>query len=110
MDARTLALAQPDLQPEPVVIPEWGGVTVYVKPLDGFETARLFSGADGGNPARDLVRLAVFTATNADGSPVFTEDDIPALRKKPQVPFVRIADKALILNRLAGDGADPKND
>jgi hypothetical protein len=107
---RELALAQPDLKPVPVDVPEWGpDARVWVKPLDGFELARFFAGGGGDNALKDLVRLAVFTLVNEDGSPVFTEEDMPALRAKPQGPFVRIAGEAIQLNRLGGVDEEKKD-
>lgn len=94
MTARELALAQPDLAPVPVEVPEWGG-TVYVHPLNGHDLAKLFA---GGEP--DPVTLTILSVRGADGVPLFAADDALALARKPQFPFLRVAAAAIDLNRL----------
>lgn len=105
---RDLILGADDLQREAVEVPEWHG-TVYVRMLTGGER-ELFeqwalafrdeTATRTPTPRNLRARLAVLTVCDAEGTNLFTMDDIDALAAKASAPIERIFDVAWRLNRL----------
>ena len=85
-----------DLPREEVDCPEWGG-SVLVRGLTLGELSQLTS---GGGSTIDLNTTALVACViGDDGSPVFTKDDIEALKAKNSVPLMRLVQA---INRLSG--------
>lgn len=111
MSLRDQILAAEDLQREAVDVPEWGGLSVYVRTLTGAERDAYESDIIGtdGKVKRDNIRakLLVRTVVDETGERVFTDADVDALSKKSGSALVRLFDKAQRLNALTkGDVAE----
>jgi hypothetical protein len=80
MDIRSQILAADDLPREAVAVPEWGGVTVWVRTLTGTERDRF----------------------ETQGARLFADGDAGALGKKSSKALDRLLEVAM---RLSGIGA-----
>lgn len=97
--------ACPEVTPVPFDVPEWGR-TVHVRPMTGDELVTLFTSSKAGD--RDPLLLTIYSVCDEAGAFVFSPADLPELRKRSGVPFLRIAHKAIEINGLKD--ADAKND
>lgn len=103
-------LGADDLRRESVSVPEWGG-DVWVGVMTGRQRDALESGQfrlqKSGDPMANMrARMAVYTVTNEDGSPMFTEADIPKLAGKSGVALGRIFTVATRLNGMSPEVVD----
>jgi len=109
MGLRDEILAASDLPQEAVVVPEWGGVTVYVRTLTGAERDEyegfmfLAKGASYRNMRAKLLSLAL---RDEAGNAIFSAADVEALGGKSSVPIDRLADIARDLSGLHDDAAE----
>lgn len=99
-----------DLPREPLVIPEWGDKTVYVRVLpsdvlDEYE-ASLLNKATGRatNLENATARFVVLTLCYADGKRMFNDGQAGALGKKSSKALQRIGEVAKRINGLTEDG------
>jgi hypothetical protein len=108
MDIRSQILAADDLPREAVAVPEWGGVTVWVRTLTGTERDRFETqvakdrqkpGGAGGNFRSGLLVLAL---CDEQGARLFADGDAGALGKKSSKALDRLLEVAM---RLSGIGA-----
>jgi L-ascorbate metabolism protein UlaG (beta-lactamase superfamily) len=98
-------LAADDIKVEELHIPEWGG-TVRVRGMDGTQRDA-FEESQLGAPYRNLrARLAVATLITADGKPMFTAADVPALAKKSARALDRIFPVATRLSGLSKEDVE----
>lgn len=80
----------PDLGLTEVDIPELGGV-VYVRPVTAGAIIGAPTGADG-KPTQDFIfSLIVFCVVDAEGKPLFSEDEMQALKLMKLDVFNRLA-------------------
>jgi hypothetical protein len=79
-----------------IEIPEWNG-SVYVKGMT-FEDQDYISslGEDNNQNQKLLIKFVC----DADGNPLFTEEDIPALKKKSVQAFKRIIKEVTSFNSM----------
>lgn len=86
---RAAILEQNDRPIREVPVPEWGG-KVLVRMMSAGERDA-FEASQQGDPHKDLrARLAVATVCDADGVPLFTAEDVPALTAKSARALDRI--------------------
>lgn len=94
-----------DIQVQDVYVPEWGG-TVKVRTMEGTERDA-FEAASIGAPYKDLrARLAVATVCNADGSLMFTAQDIPRLTRKSSKALDRVFSVSTKLSGLSKEDVE----
>ena len=101
---RAAILAAKDFTVKTVQTPEWGG-SIAIKSFDGATRSELIKPAkDGGGVPDDwMEQIIVASACDKDGNPLFTPEDLPALRKKNAVVLERIFTAAIELNGLSSD-------
>jgi hypothetical protein len=79
------------LAPKTIIVPEWDALTIHSTPVTIAERARIYGKADADE--HELVcRILIVKAKDADGKPLFTQADLPALmhHASPDV-VVRVA-------------------
>ena len=112
---RAQILGTSDLRIEAVFVPEWGGL-VYVRSLSGkgrdaFEGSRIRIKE---NNKVEMVhdntraRLLALTLCDAQGTRLFTEEDIAALGEKDAAPLDRVFQVAQRLSALRPEDLDDK--
>jgi hypothetical protein len=110
---RDAILSKEDVVIEPLVIPEWGGITVYVRTMSSGDQGKFRAQSMRKIPTADpnvtkeefddrffTEKLAVYTVCDEEGNLVFTPEDIPELAKKSAVVMQRIFEVAARLNGL----------
>lgn len=109
MPSREDILGFDDLTREPVVIPEWGGITVWVRVMRAAERDWLDAmslDAEGqALPIQERLqdyrgRVTAITSCNEDGSSIFMLTDAAALGKKSARAIDRIVEVAQRINRM----------
>ncbi len=108
MDRETF-LARATHRRKPVKVPDVG--TIHVRELSAAESHDLHRrGQKSGADELDLLALAtVRVACDEDGRPIFTDDDVPALRSLPLRVLKQITDAAAELSEIrGGDDAGKK--
>ena len=99
-------LGSADLTPIKIEVPEWGGF-VYIRPISAAESLQFISDSEkGANKSDSAVRLMVMSVTDSEGTPLFTEGDLPKVRAKSFRAIMRIQNEALKLNGLIDDGKE----
>lgn len=104
---REAILAADDLKRELISVPEWGG-DFYLRTLTAGERERWESlylnrkGDEGQVKQFIQASLVALTAVDEAGNHLFTEADIPALNNKSSHVLLKVASKALELNRVGG--------
>lgn len=105
-NARQDILGTDDIETRPVDVPEWP-VDVYVRTFPGTVRSRLRAMVDGNADSATFSATAVKEAAcTEDGSLIFTDDDIEALKSKSSVVQDRIIAAAMELNGMAEDAED----
>lgn len=100
MKSREEILGTDDLTTEAVPCPEWGSdVVVSVMTLEGRDAWKALAEKFPG-PKYGAAVLVVACARNADRTPLFTEDDVPAVAAKAAFVLERLARAAMKLNKL----------
>lgn len=105
---RDAILQAVDIQPELIDVPEWGG-QVYVRGLTGRERDAFELGVTDpktGMPkpgANIRGRLAVLGLCEADGSRLFSDDDLSALAKKSALALERVVDHVRHLSGMTDE-------
>jgi len=101
-----------DLERELVEIPEWGGA-VYVRAMTALERERFEESLMQGRGKKMRMRLtyararlAVIVCEDAEGNPLFSEDDIAWLAKKSAKALDRIFDVASRLSGLSEEDVE----
>ncbi len=111
MGLREQFLKAADLQRGTVDVPEWGG-HVTVREMtgperDAFQLEAIEADGAGGLrvvPKQDNARVVCMCVIDPDsGNALFTEDDLPAVRRKSGQVLERIAGRVLELSGLKGD-------
>lgn len=97
---RAAILAAKDTEPVAVHVPEWGG-DVYLKPLSAAEFKSLITDSAD---APDMVPLLAKSIVDPDTrEPIFTAEDVQALRDKSAAVVFRLINKASELNNASDD-------
>lgn len=105
---RMAILGAYDLPVEAVEVPQWEG-SVMVRSLNGAqrieyeqrcEALRKAKPDDPDTNMNLILLLVVFTAVDANGAPIFTEDDLPDLKQKNFDACKVVFEKALVLNGM----------
>lgn len=96
---RSSILAAPDLPTISVDVPEWGG-KVVIKALTAAQRDR-FEVSFESSKENLRARVAVLSIVDAEGKPVFSEQDAAALGAKNSKALDRIFEAASKLNRLS---------
>ncbi|MBE7197882.1 MAG: hypothetical protein INR70_08775, partial [Parafilimonas terrae] len=102
MNLRDAILSAPDIQTslEPVDVPEWG-VTVYVGVMSGTDRDRFESVQVSDRKFDDVrARLVAACLRDAEGRPVFTAADVPALGAKSGRVLDRLFSAAMRVNAI----------
>lgn len=91
-----------------VDVPEWGG-TVRVRSLSGGQRSIITQRVRDNN-TEDLEELLIVMAcVNEDGGRIFTNQDIPALKKKVNSAISRVAKKIMEISGI-GNAAEAVDD
>ncbi len=106
--SRDAIIAAPDITPELVDVPEWGG-QVYVRGLtgkerDAFEMA--VTDPKTGLPKSGVNirgRLALLGLCNEQGERLFADTDLPALAKKSALALERVVDHVRHLSGMTDE-------
>lgn len=105
-DLKMIILAADDLPREAVQVPEWDGVTVWVRTLTGserdqFETRLALDRQKAGAVPGDFrARLLVLALCDEHGKRLFEDGDVKALGRKSAKVLDRLADVAMRLSRI----------
>lgn len=102
-----------DLKREEVAIPEWSG-SIFVRELTGAERSELFGLWKDDNAAEKqvqdsfaiIVNTVRLTACDHDGKPLFSADDILAIRNRNAKVLDRIYKAAARLNGFGAEGIE----
>lgn len=101
-----------DIEQELVEVPEWGG-SVYVQGMTGlqrgmFEDYILATKTEDTrrNRAKFRAQLLVLCIVDADGNPLFREEDVDALSEKSAAPLDRLYDKVQKLSGFRKEDVD----
>ena len=90
-----------------VELPEWG--TTYIRAVPFIELVASVERLNG-DKAGALVEQIRLAVCDQDGNPVFTADDVPALRQLPQSVAVPLIEAIERVNAVTPDGvADAGN-
>ena len=79
-----------------IQVPEWNG-SVFVRGMT-LEDVDYCQSLD--SDASSLEKMIIRFVSDADGNLLFTEEDIPALKKKSIQAFVRIVNEIKVFNSL----------
>lgn len=79
------------LAPKVIIVPEWDGLQIHTTPVTIAERGRIYGKADA-NDHELICRILIVKAKDANGQPLFTQADLPALmhHSSPEV-VVRVA-------------------
>jgi hypothetical protein len=91
-------LGAPKTKPKPVEVPEWGG-TVYVRVMSAGDNEAMSNGHRGSAVAKMLL----MTLCDADGTLLFTVDQVPELDKLELPVAARLFTEAARLNGLSNE-------
>ena len=107
MLTRDQILALSDVVIQKVVMPEWGG-EVFIRTMTGEDFLLLESMRPGkdGEDKDSLEKTIVLCTCNELGERLFTEADIPTLKKKSFASLQRLAAAILAHNSLTTEGLD----
>lgn len=117
MLTRDQILAAKDRASQVISVPEWGGevtitaMTARERCTVDAEFVRIGHLPDSSpervSGIRDLqLRMVAFCLTDAEGAPLFTQDDVVELGKKSPQVIGRLADEVTILNGLAAKATE----
>jgi hypothetical protein len=90
-----------DLPPEKVYVKEWKG-HVYVKPITLGERIKWEGAIKPEDPSLSAYTLLIHSLCDAAGQPIFTEADLPTLRKKNAAAILRLFKIAQRVSKLRG--------
>ena len=106
MDEKLLSadeiVAAPDAEFEDVHVPEWNG-TVRIRVLSAGEAIEFTERVKGEARKNMMLILLQLTLSKADGTPMFTPQQLQAIGKKNLKILARLQEKALKLNDLWPD-------
>lgn len=106
---RTTILEADDALVEACHVPEWGGVVrlrvITGRERDRWEAAAYKATEKGGSTEGLKARLVIASAVDADGKPLFRNEDLAALQGKNAVAINRLFDAARKLNGIGDDEA-----
>jgi hypothetical protein len=100
LDRKTILAFTPELSSEEVTIPEWGG-SVWVRTLTAAERDAMEAQWAETKNLHFRARFVKFTACDKDGRPLFLDEDIPILSRKPAPVIDRIVEVAQRLNKIS---------
>jgi hypothetical protein len=106
MSLRDQILSANDTGLHPVVVPEWGNVTVYVPVIalaDNDEVKLAAAAAD------KTIAAAIFAMRDADGNKLFTDADADALRRKSLAAVNRVIGEFNKVNGFNDEDDPAKN-
>jgi hypothetical protein len=101
---REQILGAADLKKERVEVPEWGG-EVYVRTMTGAER-EAFEVRAVDTKAKVIPTLLALTLCDAEGSLIFTPDDIDAINGKSVAALMRLQAVAVRINRIEAEAVD----
>lgn len=113
--SRDQILAAEDLKTELVPVPEWGADACVRVCVFSLERRALWQTPIGdlegeerkaAAAALPIERMVAFSIVNAAGEPLFTEDDIPALRRKSAAALDRIIEAVGRINGIGPKAED----
>lgn len=109
MSLRDQILQASDLPREAITVPEWGGVTVYVRTMTAAERdlfdASLSSGQSGQRDFGNVrARLLVLALVDEAGERLFADTDAAALGAKSSLALTRLFAVASRLNGIGQAG------
>jgi len=105
MNQRDRILALDDRRTEMVYVKEWNE-TIIVRSMSAQERTDFETANEGAPRSTIPARLVVATAVGEDGSPLFTEADVPALSGKNAAAMLRLFEAASKLNALSGEDVE----
>jgi hypothetical protein len=82
------------LAPKTIIVPEWDGLQIYTTPVTIADQTAIYKGNADADIYEICIEALIVKAKDADGKPLFTIADRPALRNR--------ADPAVIA-RVAGE-------
>lgn len=104
MLSKTAIFGAPDLKTEDATVPEWPDESgspgiVRFKQMTAEQQSALNKKIEN-NPDDGMYLMIIASAIDADGKPLFTEEDIPALKQKSMRVLNRLQNICLRLNSL----------
>ena len=100
---RAAILAAPDLPLTELDVEEWGG-TIYLRPFTAGDLARLDT--ESNDPGANAAMLVILSVTDSEGEPLFTEDDVEAVKAKSLSALNRVAQAVNEINGLGDDSGN----
>lgn len=83
-------------------VPEWSG-SVFVSVLTTAAHRDMSASRNGEDNITATARLMVASVVDAEGKPILTPEDIPALMEKSGLAYKRVLEAVLKINKLDED-------
>ncbi len=105
MNLRDQILAADDAKVAPLVVPEWDGVTVYLRVISGSERDRFEESCQADKNGRKVLthfrgRFAAMVLGDEKGNRIFKDEDAQLLGKKSCAALDRILEAGMRHNRM----------
>lgn len=105
MNLRDTILATNDTKVARLVIPEWDGVTVFLRVISGSERDRFEESCQADKNGRKVLthfraRFAVLVLGDEKGDRIFTDADVQLVGKKSAAALDRILEAGMAHNRM----------
>lgn len=100
--SRSQVLEAVDLSSEDIEVPEWGG-TIRLQQMNAEESSAFSKSLDEHNARggqNGMYLMLIHSARDLEGNLLFTEEDLPALKKKSIDVLNRLQRIALRLNKM----------
>jgi len=88
-----------DLPLEEVYLKEWNGV-IYIKPITLEDRIKWEGSVKPEDPSLSGLTLLIYSACDVNGNLIFTEEDIPKLKKKNATAVVKLLKVARRVSKL----------
>lgn len=101
-----------DMRKEPVVVPEWGDLTVYIRVMSGDERERLREMFHESNTKeiadQTKMQLAMIASTLCDetGTLIYSMDDLGELGKKNSLVLDQLSEASRRINGLGSEDVE----
>jgi hypothetical protein len=101
-------LAASDIELRAHEVPEWGGITVYIRKLSHAQGLQIikFITADDADVNEVMLTMLIFALCDETGAPLFTEDHRDRLGEKSNHVIKRLFNEAQNFNAIGTDAED----
>lgn len=100
---RAQILASKPALSAPVVVPEFGGATVYLRAMNGKQRERFESAFAEEGRSDVRASLLCHVLSDADGNLLFGENDIPAINELTASALIRLYNMAMATNAISDE-------